>query len=93
MYETSVVQRGTGWLTDRSETPVCVCVFITPQALPAYLTACSHEEATWTRTSTACCQHKQGVGLIQCNTFPLCGLALPLIVACSITILGLLTGW
>lgn len=51
MYETLVVHCVTGWLTDRFETPACV--FITPQALPAYLTACSHEEATWTRTSTA----------------------------------------
>lgn len=51
MYETLVVQCGMGWLTDRFETPAWV--FITPQALPAYLTACSHEEATWTHTSTA----------------------------------------
>lgn len=51
MYEASVVQRGAGWLTDRSE--IRARVFNTPLALPAYLTACSHEEATWTRSSTA----------------------------------------
>lgn len=50
MYEALVVQPGTGWLTDRFE--ITACVFRTLLALLAYLTACSHEEATWTHAST-----------------------------------------
>lgn len=38
------------WLTDRFE--ITACVFRTLLALLAYLTACSHEEATWTHAST-----------------------------------------
>lgn len=47
MYEALVVQLGAGWLADSFEMPACV--FSTP---PAYLTACSHEDATWTHAST-----------------------------------------
>lgn len=89
MYETSVVWCGAGWLTDRLETTGCA--FNTPLALPAYLTACSHEETTWTHTSTAVTAlpavSANRVWDWSCVTlFPLCTPTQPLILACSIKI-------
>lgn len=82
----SDVARG-GWLTGWRQ----LRVFKTLLAPPAYLTACSHEEATWTHTSTAAAAlpavSASRVWDWFCVTrFPLCSPTQPLTVACSIQI-------
>lgn len=70
MHKSVVVQHGTRTLTDRFE--ITACVFYSPLVLPAYLTACSYEEDTWTETSAAgraqCCQHTPVWGIIPWRT-------------------------
>lgn len=73
---------------------VCVCLCALTHrwhCLPAYLTACSHEETTWTHTSTAA----TALPAVSANRvwdwsrvtlFPLCTSTQPLILACSIKI-------
>lgn len=79
-----------GWLTGWRQ----LRVFKTLLAPPAYLTACSHEEATWTHTSTAAAAAAALPAVSAsrvwdwfCVTrFPLCNPTQPLAVACSIQI-------